>query len=116
MNINVGIYGLAKVQSKIKSLPAEAKEKLDNVVEKRALLMVNETRNRAPKLTGKLANSIDIKEKASMMRTYGSNVEYARRQEFEHKTKKGYFRKTVAKHRPLFFNDVNNFLNNWLGR
>jgi hypothetical protein len=116
MEIRVGIIGLEKVQETIRKLPREANEKLDNVVEKRVLLMVNETRNRAPKLTGKLANSIDIKQKFNLGRAYGSNVEYARRQEFEHKTLKGFFRKTVGKHRPLFFNDVNKFLNNWLGR
>lgn len=118
MKIRVGIIGLKNVQDKIAKLNAEGKQKLDEVVERRALEMVNETRKRAPRLTGKLANSIDIipSETKPLTRTYGSNVEYARRQEFEHKSKKGFFRKTVAKHRPLFFKDVRDFLDTWLGR
>jgi len=118
MKIRIGIAGLRNVQSKIQRLDSEGRQKLDEVVERRALEMVNETRERAPRLTGRLANSIDIidPETRPLNRTYGSNVEYARRQEFEHKTKKGYFRKTAAKHRPLFFKDVRDFLNKWLGR
>lgn len=118
MKIKVGIIGLRNVQGKIQKLDIEGKQKLDEVVERRALEMVNETREKAPRLTGKLANSINIvqSETKPLTRTYGSNVEYARRQEYEHKTKKGYFRRTVAKHRPLFFKDVRDFLDKWLGR
>ena len=115
MKITVGLIGLNDVQAKIRSLPAKAKTELDGVVEKRTLLMVNESRERAPKLSGKLANSIDIipSETRPMTRGYGTNVEYARRQEFEHKTHKGYMRKTIAKHRPLFFEDVRSYLSKW---
>lgn len=118
MKIKVGIIGLKDVQSKITKLPPEGKQKLDEVVERRTLEMVNETRKRAPRLTGKLAGSIGIKDSETrpLTRVYGSDIEYARRQEFEHKSKKGYFRKTVAKHRPLFFKDVRDFLDKWLGR
>jgi hypothetical protein len=41
-----------------------------------------------------------------MQRSYGTNVEYAMVQEYEHKTKKGFFRNNITKHEPLLKSDI----------
>jgi Bacteriophage HK97-gp10, putative tail-component len=84
----------------------ELTKELDRIVEKHALKVVNEARNNAPIDTGALKNSIDIYEKGELYRVVGSDRPYARRQEYEHKTKKGYFRKALWNEREPFRKDI----------
>lgn len=102
------ILGLTKIGKRIKAIEQDLTRAVDEAVEVRALKMVNDTRADAPVKTGKLRNSIDIipQDTKPMVRVYGTNVEYARRQEYEHKTKKGFFRNNVQKHKPLLLNDI----------
>jgi hypothetical protein len=103
MTVNARITGVHEVTAEIRALMHKLEQNIDEAVEKRALKMVNDTRISAPRKTGKLKNSINIitQETKPMSRTYGTNVEYARKQEYEHKTKKAFFRNTIDRHKPL---------------
>lgn len=106
--MRIRIEGGAEVIAHINALKEQLKINIDEAVEVRALKMVNDTKVSAPRKTGKLKNSIQIitQETKPMSRTYGTNVEYARKQEYEHKTKRGYFRNNITKHKPLLQADV----------
>ncbi len=108
MRIDVRIDGIPELKNMIEKDVRRLQEKIDLAVERRTLKMINETKAKAPVKTGKLRNSIDLlsQETELMQRAYGTNVEYARRQEYEHQTKKGFFRTTVAKHEPLLQKDI----------
>jgi hypothetical protein len=68
----------------------------DEIVEKNAVKIVNQTKENAPIRDGFLRNSIHIYGRpAKMARIIGSDRDYATRQEYEHATKKGFFRKAL---------------------
>ena len=76
---------------------------LDKTVEKQALLTVNDAKENAPYKDGFLKRSIKLYGKpVRLERTIGSNMPYAQRQEYEHATNKGYFRKALWKRREPF--------------
>lgn len=70
-----------------------------NTLEKHAMLQANTASNRAPVESGLLAASITASVKPiqedKLGWSYGSAVEYAAVQEYTHKTKKGFMRKTM---------------------
>ncbi|KZE04122.1 Phage protein [Bacillus mycoides] len=96
-----------KVSARIKDLeniyrmnnPERYKTPVANTVEKHARLQANTASNRAPVESGNLAGSIPPSVKAfngdKTGWSYGSEVEYAAVQEYTHKTKKGFMRKTM---------------------
>lgn len=106
--MQINVTGANAVRAKLAQLQNELKENVDGAVEKRALKMVNDTRLSAPVKTSKLRNSINIitQDTKPMSRTYGTNVEYAQIQEYEHKSKRGFFRNNITKHKPLLQKDV----------
>lgn len=106
--MRVRIEGGREVIAQIEALKQALEQNVDEAVEQRALRMVNDTRTSAPRKTGKLRNSINIitQDTKPMSRTYGTNVEYAQIQEYEHKTKRGYFRNNITKHKPLLVKDI----------
>jgi hypothetical protein len=76
---------------------------LDKTVEKQALLTVNDAKENAPIRDGFLKRSIKLYGKPiKLERTIGSNRPYAQRQEYEHATNKGYFRKALWTRREPF--------------
>ncbi|KEK22470.1 hypothetical protein [Bacillus gaemokensis] len=79
--------------------PDRYKTPVANTVEKHARLQANTASNRAPFDNGLLAGSIPPSVKAfngdQTGWSYGSPVEYAAVQEYTHKTKKGFMRKTM---------------------
>jgi hypothetical protein len=79
----------------------ELAQQIDADVERAARQMANEAANNAPVDTGKLSSSIPktVNRVEPMTWEFGSDVEYATRQEYEHKTKKGFFRKAVWNNR-----------------
>ncbi|PFN86350.1 hypothetical protein COJ67_16505 [Bacillus thuringiensis] len=96
-----------KVSTRIKGMeaiyrmanPDRYKTPVANTVEKHARLQANTASNRAPVESGNLAGSIPPSVKAfngdKTGWSYGSEVEYAAVQEYTHKTKKGFMRKTM---------------------
>ncbi|MDM5188613.1 hypothetical protein QUF99_15190 [Bacillus sp. DX4.1] len=97
MKVSVRIKGMDGIQRMNNS--DRYKTPIANTVEKHARLQANTASNRAPVDTGLLAGSIPpsvkpIKEDKTGW-SYGSPVEYAAVQEYTHKTKKGFMRKTA---------------------
>lgn len=78
-------------------------DELDKETEKAALRVINDARAEAPRDTGALANSIRTYGRVKpLRRTVGSNLPYAARQEYEHASKSGFFRKAIYKERITF--------------
>lgn len=94
--------GMQRALAAAKNIPAEILRELDNETEKAALRIVNEARVEAPRDTGALANSINVYERKPLLRVVGSNLPYAARQEYEHASKRGFFRKAIYKERIKF--------------
>lgn len=106
--MRIKVTGADRFKKVSDAIQKQLVQEVDKAVEKRALKMVNDTRRSAPVKTGKLRNSINIitQESKPMSRTYGTNVIYARKQEYEHATKKAFFRNNVSKHAKLLQKDV----------
>ena len=106
--VRVRLEGGHEVLAQLRSLQQQLEQNVDEAVEVRALKMINDTRTSAPVKTGKLRNSVNIisQDTKPMSRTYGTNVEYAQIQEYEHRTKRGFFRNNITKHKPLLVKDV----------
>lgn len=101
------------VQQALSRLDSQAQDQLradiDEVIERNVRTMANEAAVGAPRDTGKLANSItaSVEQLDEMAWRFGSDVDYATRQEYEHASKKGYFRKAVWNNRETLRRDVN---------
>lgn len=96
------VTGLDEVLRTLGRAGAEAlAEEIDGVVERKTFEMINDARTMAPRKTGQLANSIDMvdQETKPMSRTFGSDLPYATRQEYEHATQKGFMRKAIWNNR-----------------
>ncbi|MGM0836042.1 MAG: HK97 gp10 family phage protein [Bacillota bacterium] len=86
---------------------AELLKDLDGIVEKNALKIANEAKVNAPRDKGPLKNSIHLWGRpAKLKRTIGSDRPYAQRQEYEHKTQKGFFRKAMWNGREPFRKEI----------
>lgn len=70
---------------------------LDEITEKHTMQMANKAAEGSPWKSGKLAGSIpaSVKKLTVGKWTFGSDAAYARRQEYEHKSKKGFFRRAI---------------------
>ncbi|MDA2116702.1 hypothetical protein PDN31_15235 [Bacillus cereus] len=97
MKVSARIKGMDNVY-RMKN-PDRYKTPVANTVEKHTRLQANKASNRAPVEFGTLSGSIppSVKplngDKTGWL--YGSDVEYAAVQEYTHKTKKGFMRKTM---------------------
>ncbi len=82
---------------------------LEGVVEDHTLEMANEAADNAPYKSGALANSIvqSVEKEAPLTWRFGSDRAYATRQEYEHETKKGFFRKALWRGRQPFRDAIN---------
>lgn len=118
MRIKARIKGLKRLADKFDDLGENVKTGVEDVLERNALRMVNETKVNAPRDTGALVNSIDIipKYNTPLQRVYGTNLIYARKQEYEHPTKKGFFRKAYLKNRPHLVKDIDEFVERQIGK
>lgn len=65
--------------------------------------MAEDSYEMAPRDTTALAQSIkaSVTQENQMKWYYGSIMPYAQRQEYEHKSRRGYFRKSIAKNKVL---------------
>ncbi|AJG95582.1 hypothetical protein PDM95_00765 [Bacillus cereus] len=109
MRIKVVVKGQAAVLKAHN--PNRYKKTIEQTVEKHTRLQANKASNRAPILWGPLSESIPASVKmvvgAKIIGTYGSPLIYAAVQEFTHKTKKGFMRKTAFEGEKPFFEDIN---------
>ena len=104
MKLNVKSIGFDVLEKKFSKMAGKAVlDNVDKVTETYTRKMANESAGMAPVKDNLLAPSIA----ASPQRVsgekgvweYGSNIEYARRQEYENKTHKGFIRKSVWNNR-----------------
>jgi hypothetical protein len=104
----VKVQGVDEVLRKLGSEGAKALEqRLDNIVEANAIKIANEAKENAPIRDGFLKRSIRLYGRpARLARTIGSNMPYAQRQEYEHKTHKAYFRRALWNGREPFRKDI----------
>ncbi len=79
------------------------KRRIGNALEEGVRDMAENSYQRSPKETTALANSIlaSVQKEAPLTWYYGSTMPYAQRQEYEHKTKKGYFRLAILEEAPI---------------
>lgn len=105
----IKVVGVEEVLRKIGKRGAkDLVEELDELTERAARTIANEAADNAPYKSGKLANSIppSVEKERDMQWIIGSDVEYATRQEYEHSTKKGFFRKALWNGRDPFRQDI----------
>ncbi|WP_306008105.1 hypothetical protein [Bacillus sp. MMSF_3353] len=109
MKVKVVVKGQAAVLKAHN--PNRYKKPIEQTVEKHTRLQANQASNRAPILFGPLSESIPASVKmlvgAKIIGTYGSPLIYAAVQEFTHKTKKGFMRKTAFEGEKPFVEDIN---------
>lgn len=101
MKFNIKAEGLDKVMRKFTIKGIQAQGNADKITETYTRKMANESAGMAPRDSGDLKSSITASPRRLGPATweYGSELPYARRQEYEHKSKKGFIRKSVWNNR-----------------
>ena len=106
MNLNVSVEGIDAVLKHFERLAgAEMAEEIDKVSETYARKMAKESAAKAPIKDGTLRGSIAASPQPGDKLgewTYGSDLPYARRQEYEHATNKAFIREVVWNNREKF--------------
>lgn len=99
--INISVQGLDKVMKDFSLAGIKAQGNADKVTETYARKMANEAGKNAPVDTGNLRTNLiasPYRLKAGTWQ-FGGTLPYSRRQEYEHRTKKGFIRKAVWNNR-----------------
>lgn len=84
------------------------KRNIDDDLEEGIEQMAETSHDMAPVDTGALKQSIlaSVRKISRHHYMYGSHLPYAQRQEYEHDTKKGYFRRSVYKEAPQIYSKI----------
>ncbi|MGD6775229.1 HK97 gp10 family phage protein [Sutcliffiella horikoshii] len=109
MKFKVKVTGADELIKKLGSKAADQLLKdLDGITEKNTLKMANDAAEGAPRRDGHLKNSIisSVRRVSAATYTFGSDRPYAARQEYEHRTHKGFFRKSLWKNRAVFRKEI----------
>lgn len=95
IHLRIQVRGVEDVIRRAGLKRARLVREIDMDVEVTTFEAVNMARNGAPVLTGKLQEGIQILPQYTkvLSRTWGGLAEYTRRQEYEHKSKKGFMRR-----------------------
>ena len=90
-----------RINVKVQGLDAVLKDFSAKVTETYTRKMANESAAMAPVLSGDLRASIAASPRRLKLATweFGSSLPYARRQEYEHASRKGFIRKSVWRNR-----------------
>ena len=104
---SVSVSGVGEVLKKFDNLAGNRiATELDAVAETYARKMANESAGMAPVKDGLLRNSIAASPAKSPSEkgvwTWGSNLEYAQRQEYENKTNKAFIRRAIYANREQY--------------
>lgn len=101
MRINVKVQGLDAVMKDFSAKGIQAQNRADKVTETYTRKMANESAKMAPVDSGDLRASIAASPYKLKTATweFGSRLPYARRQEYEHHSKKGFIRKAIWQNR-----------------
>lgn len=98
------VKGVKEAIQRARKTRDELIRELDGTTERAALGVANKAAEGAPRLHGHLRNSITSspRKKEEMTWEVGSDRPYAARQEYEHTSRKGFFRKALAAEQPLY--------------
>lgn len=101
MKINVKVVGLDKVMNDFTERGLKARKNVDHVSETYARKMANQAGEDAPVKDNVLRPNIIASPRRVEEGTweFGSNLPYARRQEYENRTHKGFIRRAVWNNR-----------------
>lgn len=101
MRINVKMTGLDAVMKDFSEKGVQAQRRAENVTETYTRKMANQSAEMAPVDSGDLRASIAASPRKIAAATweFGSRLAYARRQEYEHITQRGFIRKSVWQNR-----------------
>lgn len=101
MKLNVNVKGLDSVMKDFSTAGIKAQGNADKVTETYTRKMANDSANMAPVKSGDMRANIAASPTrlAPASWQFGGTLPYTRRQEYEHKTKKGFIRKSVWKNR-----------------
>lgn len=101
MRLNIKVQGIDKVMRDFSRKGEQARQRVDKVTETYTRKMANESAQMAPVKSGNLRASITASPRRLELGLwqYGSNLAYARRQEYEHRSRKGFIRKSVWNNR-----------------
>lgn len=99
--LNVRVKGLEDAIKGFSVKASKAQGKADRVTESYARKMANDSGDMAPVDTGALRTNIIASPRRikPALWEYGGTLPYTRRQEYEHRTKKGFIRKSVWNNR-----------------
>lgn len=103
----IDVKGAAELKYKLGRQGADRlRSRVGTALEEGIRDMAEDSYEMAPKDTTALAQSIlaSVQKEAPLTWYYGSVAPYAQRQEYEHKTKRGYFRRSVNKNK-IFIQD-----------
>ena len=115
MKKNVSVIGIEEMIRKLdRHIGEQAIQDVDRITETYARKMANESSNMAPidsgALKGSIASSPQESDESKHIWEWGSDLPYATRQEYEHRTQKGFVRKSVWNNRTPYREAVKNRL------
>lgn len=115
MNYRLEIKGANEIINKLAKKSEQAFEASDKITEAYARKMANDSAGMAPVDKGALQASIasSPKKLGPALWQYGSDLPYARRQEYEHKSKKGFIRKSVYTNESQYIERLKKELGRW---
>ena len=95
----VSVTGIEKLLKQLD--PSKIDKEVDKVTETYARKMATAAAIKAPRRDGWLKNSLAASPKREKVGvwTWGSDLPYARRQEYEHRTSKGFVRRSIWEYR-----------------
>jgi len=101
VNFNVNVKGLDKAMKDFTLKGIKAQGRSDKITETYTRKMANESGDMAPVKSGDLRADIIASPRRlkPSVWEFGGTLPYARRQEYEHKSKKGFIRKSVWNNR-----------------
>lgn len=104
MKINIRVQGIEKVMNDFSQKGLAAQYRADKVTETYTRKMANESAGMAPVKSGDMRANIlaSPRRVSNAVWEYGGTLAYTRRQEYEHKSKKGFIRKAVWKNRNAY--------------
>ena len=105
---NIKITGVNASIMRLNKLTAQMEEDIANTTEAYARKIANDAAQAAPEKSGLLKNSISSSptQVAPMTWELGSDLPYAMRQEFEHRTRKAFMRNSIEDNRDPFYKAI----------
>lgn len=106
--LSISVKGIDKVMNDFSAKGIKAQGNSDRVTEKYTRKMTNDAAKNAPVDSGDLRTNLSASPRRLKMGTweFGGTLPYTRRQEYEHKTRKGFIRKSVWNNRQAYRDEL----------